>query len=66
MTTKHAAALRPGDHVDMHGRQQTVTRVEQWVGPTIAVFTDYTGDDPWLAFPADRIFIHPASEGTEQ
>lgn len=56
---KFAAHLNPGDRVTVHEIEQTVTRVELWRGPTAAVFTDATGDDPWLLDPGERVANHP-------
>jgi hypothetical protein len=51
----HAAALEPGDVITLHGRQQTVAEVKTLPGPTIAVYTDFTGDDPWLLDPGAHV-----------
>lgn len=60
MADKFAAHLAPGDQITLHGIDQTITRVEMRVGPTAAVFTDYTGDDPWLLDPGQHVTIRPA------
>jgi hypothetical protein len=58
--SKPAAWLQPEDRITLHGKDQTVAHTETWVGPTIAVFTDYTGDNPWLLKPAEKVTITPA------
>jgi hypothetical protein len=60
MPAKFAAHLNPGDRIHLHNHEQTVTRTETWVGPTIAVYSDYTGDDPWLLEPAEKVTVQPA------
>lgn len=62
MVTKPPWSLNPGDRIDLHGHQQTVARIQHWNSGDIAVFTDYTGDDPWLIPPAQRITICPTSK----
>lgn len=61
MTFKFAAHLTPGDSITLHGSDQVVTRVEIIRGPTAAVFTDQTGDDPWLLDPGQHVTTRPAS-----
>lgn len=55
MPAKFAAHLLPGDRIDLHGHRQTVIRTETWAGPTTALYTDYTRDDPWLLQPTDQV-----------
>jgi hypothetical protein len=59
---KFAAHLTPGDRIALHGSDQTVAYVENWSGPTAAVFTDVTGDDPWLLDPGAHVTICLAQE----
>lgn len=56
---KFAAQLNPGDRVTVHEVEQTVDHVELWRGPTAAVFTDVTGDDPWLLDPGEHVAARP-------
>lgn len=61
-TVKHAAALDPGDEVTLHGQKQTVVRTQRWLSGDTAVFTDVTGDDPWLLSPAQAVTVYRHAE----
>lgn len=58
MATKPAAHLNPGDQIHLHGQAQTVTRTAPWRSGNTAVFTDTTGDDPWLLNPCHHVTLH--------
>lgn len=60
--SKFAAHLVPGEQINLHGRQQTVTRIAPWLSGDTAVFTDYTGDDPWLLNPGHPVTLQVAGE----
>jgi hypothetical protein len=62
MDWKFAAHLKPGDRITFRDIEQTVTCAEPWpTSSDTAVYTDYTGDDPWLVNPGKHITVHPAA-----